>query len=262
MYWRGLPETHFFATLHAMEPLTPLKFSLLSSCSEVSHGVFLRHGGVSKAPFEGLNVGTSVGDLPENVLENRERIRRFLGVPRIVYLAQEHGVKIVQAGRGEGGGWQCLGRGDGLITREQNVGLAILHADCQAAIFYDVKNRALGLAHAGWKGSVQNIYAEMVEAMRQAFHTEPKDLRVCISPSLGPEKAEYIDYRQDFPESLWRFQERENHFDFWKMSRAQLEALGVTQIECANLCTHASSDCFSYRRDRITGRHATVAFLR
>jgi YfiH family protein len=154
---------------------------------------------------------------------------------------------------------------DGLFTTEKNLGLAVMHADCQAAIFYDPVHEAIGVVHAGWKGSVQNIYLRMFEAMHRDIGTQPHHLIVCISPSLGPDHAEYKNYKQDFPEEFWDFQVRPNHFDFWAISKKQLTACGILEknIEISNVCTYCNaSDYFSYRREKETGRHATVVALK
>lgn len=252
--------------------ISTLKYQLLQKHPELIHGVFLRHGGVSQGALASLNLGRNIGDASEHVLENRARVCSFLKIASVIHITQKHGTSIHRVTQQdiEGvSGWNLLrpasvAGGDGLFTTEKNVGLAVLHADCQAAIFYDPIHQALGIAHSGWRGSVQNIYSCLIDAMEESIGIKPEDLIVCISPSLGPNHAEYKNYKEDFPQDLWRFQSKPNYFNFWEMSRSQLIARGVLEnkIEISRICTYSEkSDYFSYRRDQMTGRHATVVAL-
>jgi len=111
---------------------------------------------------------------------------------------------------------------------------------------------------------VQNIYAKTIQKLTE-LGSKPKDLLVCISPSLGPEKAEFINHKTELPESFLPFQVKENYFDFWEISKWQLEEAGVQEknIEIARICTFCDEkDFFSYRRDTKTGRTGTVIALR
>ena len=140
----------------------------------------------------------------------------------------------------------------------------IKHADCQAAIFYDPVHHAVSCVHAGWRGNVQNIYAHAIAFMAGKFHSQPADILVCISPSLGPHFSEFKNYKTEFPESFWPFQIRPNYFNLWEISRTQLQECGILphHIEIASICTYANEqDFFSYRRDKVTGRNATVVAL-
>ena len=236
-----------------------LEFDLLQGLPHIQHGVFLRHGGVSEGSFTSLNVGALVGDDIFCVEENRKRIADLFSVKELITGCQVHGVHIGQVGRGVFTPIEC----DGLITEEKEKALMVQHADCQATIFYDpIKNR-LATIHSGWKGSVQNIYEKTVEALK-ALGSSPSDLLVCISPSLGPEVSEFIHYEKELPPSFMEFRKKECLFDFWEISRSQLLQTGVlpSHIEITSICTYKNKEeFFSYRRDKITGRHATIAKL-
>lgn len=237
-----------------------LEFDLLADFPSLKHGVFLRHGGCSTGAYNSLNLGDRVGDDAAAVARNRQRVADILGIPHLVSLQQCHGNAIHEITSPS----QTTLEGDALTTSQQHIGIAILHADCQAAIFYDPIHHAVANVHAGWRGSVQNIYAETIAFMNKTYGSNPKDLLVGISPSLGPQSAEFINYRKELPEPFWEFQVTPNHFDFWEISRAQLIACGVpsTQIEIAAIDTRThEQDYFSYRRNQITGRHATVVAL-
>lgn len=240
------------------EGLEWLEFDLLQPFPEVVHGVFLRSGGTSENAYSSLNVGGGSGDCKEKIAKNRSIVQKSLGVASLISCLQVHGdnVKDVSELTLEEG---C----DGMITKEKNQALMIKHADCQAAIFFDPVNKIIANVHSGWRGNVQNIYAKTVEKM-QAMGSLPQDLIVCISPSLGPERAEFVNFETEFPFSFWAFQIRLNYFDLWEISRSQLEEAGVPsgQIEIAGICTYDNpADFYSYRRDKVTGRNATVVAL-
>lgn len=243
------------------EKIEWIEFDLLEEYPHVTHGVFLRHGGTSQKHLTSLNAGDNVGDHPNQVKANREIIRKAVNVPQIVYANQNHGVNIQRiTAKNKDKVPHC----DALFTTERNLGLAVTHADCQATVFYDPVHEAIGVVHAGWRGSAQNIYARFFEAMHRDIGTQPHNLIVCVSPSLGPDHAEYKNYKQEFPEELWSFQVKPNHFDFWAITKKQLTSCGILEknIEISEVCTYCNQDdCFSYRRDKETGRHATVIAL-
>ena len=115
---------------------------------------------------------------------------------------------------------------DGLLTKTPSRPLCLMHADCQIAFFYDPKTKSVAGVHSGWRGSVQNIYKETIAGLSSHFGSRPEDLYVCISPSLGPNHAQFIHYRKELPEDFWQFQEQPDYFNFWKISKWQLENEG------------------------------------
>jgi YfiH family protein len=245
-----------------LEKLEWLEFDLLNSYPHVAHATFLRHGGVSKGSFSSLNLAHGIGDDPESVKTNREIVRKHLDIAKIIYANQSHGINISRIKQKN---LEEMHSADALYTTERNIGLAITHADCQAVIFYDPVHEAIAIAHAGWRGSAQNILARVIQTLHREVGTQAHNLLVCISPSLGPDHAEYKNYKQDFPNDLWNFQAKPNYFDFWAMSKKQLLSCGVNEknIELSQMCTHChENDYFSYRRKKETGRHATVVALK
>jgi copper oxidase (laccase) domain-containing protein len=119
--------------------------------------------------------------------------------------------------------------------------------------------------HSGWRGSVANIIGRTVAAMVETYGARPERMVAGIGPSLGPCCAEFIHYRQEMPEPLWRYKDDGCHFDFWRLSRDQLRAAGVAdrRIETCGLCTRCRTDLFySYRGEKTTGRFAAVIGLR
>lgn len=245
---------------HNSGSLAWLTFELLDQFPRLTHGVFLRHGGVSSGNFESLNFGILQGDLPENVEINRSRALSALQIPLCCELWQEHGKRIIQAAH-----HKDKDHGDALTTNQKNLGLSVLHADCQAAIFYDPIHHAVTNVHCGWRGSVQNIYRETIEAMKKLYGSRPEEIHVGISPSLGPEASEFINFERELPLSFYSFQFKPTYFDFWQISRWQLVECGILphHLEVAEICTYANpADFFSYRRLKASGRHATFATLK
>jgi hypothetical protein len=237
-----------------------LEFELLADIPYLTHGVFLRHGGYSTGPFASLNAGGRI-EVDENIEKNREKIKEILGFSAYMTGKQMHNANVeivppvsslVET--------DC----DGLITKEKSLGLLIGHADCQAAIFYDPANHILANVHCGWRGNVKNIYEKTIQKM-QTLGSLPKDILVCISPSLGPNASQFINYKTELPESFLEFQFKPLYFNLWEIARHQLEEAGILRhhIEIASICTFQNEkDCFSYRRNKITGHHATVAALK
>ena len=239
-----------------------LKFQEFEKHSLI-HGMYNRHGGISPAPWDSNNVSYGLGDSRENALANREKIKRNQAYKHLVSARQVHSSRVYHVSVDPGEDLKVDGY-DALITDLPGMGLMIQQADCQAVMLYDPLKQAAGIAHVGWRGTVANIIAETVFAMSQTFSTEPVDIIAAISPSLGPCCAEFINYRSELPAALHGYQVRPNYFDFWVISRDQLCAAGIRpeNIHVAEICTCCNQDFFSYRRERDTGRSASVIGLK
>lgn len=233
------------------------------SSERLQHGFFSRHGGKSGGNFASLNVGLHVGDNLEHVYENRSRLKRQLGLEHLISAKQVHGdVVLLVDGKisAKGDGHEC----DAMVTNVSGIGLMIQHADCQAVMLHDPVQNIISNIHVGWRGSVLNIIGKTISEMTKHFGTHPGDLLAAVSPSLGPCCAEFVNYQIELPAELHRYRVNENHFDFWAISRDQLQSLGVKKenIDVARVCTKCSDDFFSYRRNRTTGRCASVIGLK
>ena len=236
-----------------------LEFELFSQIPHLRHGCFLRRGGLSAGPCGSLNVSLSRGDDPEAVQANLEKIRALFPGMRLVGGHQTHSDQIAVVGD-SGEVPSC----DALITNKRGVALLIKTADCQAAVVYDPVRFVIANIHAGWRGNVQNIYGKTVARMQQEFGCKPEDLLVGISPSLGPDASEFVNYKEEFPQEFWPYQVKPNHFDLWAIARKQFEDAGVLphHIETAAQCTRSNpEDFFSHRYDPAAGRQATVIGL-
>ncbi|MBS4167885.1 peptidoglycan editing factor PgeF [Parachlamydia sp. AcF125] len=246
---------------HQKDGIEWLEFELLADCKNLRHGVLLRAGGFSNAPFTSLNLGLfSTPDERSTVRQNFEKVKHTFQLPSPYIAKQSHGTHI----------WHIKNldtypqKADALVTNESERALFVMHADCQAAIMYDPITQALANVHAGWRGNVQNIFQKTIHYLYSAFGAQPENILVAISPSLGPSNAEFKHFSAEFPPSFWDFQIRPFYFDLWAISQMQLETCGILphHIQIAKMDTYSLSlDFFSYRRDGITGRNGTFAML-
>jgi polyphenol oxidase len=243
-----------------------LEFDLLADIPKLHHAVFLRSGGSSQGSFASLNTGFHVGDSPSEVTLNLEKIEKHLSSSIADwkgYISSRaiHGKKIYVVDVDTP---NDISGFDGIMTAIPNRTLIMKHADCQIGLFYDPINHVAANVHAGWRGTVADVYAEAIQNMKNSFGTNPANILACISPSLGPDNAEFINYKNEIPEEFWHFQIRPFFFDLWSITEMQLQTAGILphHIEIARLCTYANShDFFSHRRDKITGRHASCITL-
>lgn len=249
-------------------------FTNLSRFPELGHGVFTRKGGVSKPPFNSMNVGFSSGDSREDVLKNRERIARCMSrgglLKPMIHVNQVHGKAFAVFKKDADNPLSfdqrngAIFEADGIVTDIEGVFAVIQVADCQAVILYDPVCKVVANIHSGWRGSILNILGSGVKIMKREFGTDPGNIVAAVSPSLGPCCSEFKHYREEIPRDLWKYQldNHGNHFDFWQMSLDQLAKEGVKpeNIELSRVCTPCDSDTFySYRKEKVTGRFAVVA---
>jgi YfiH family protein len=235
------------------------------------HAVFTRLGGVSEGPFSSLNVGNSVGDDKAAVVENHARVYDRLGLSPdgVASPRQVHGNHVVQVMAGDGG--QLFPNTDGLVTATPGVGLLLRFADCQPILLYDRVHHALGLIHAGWRGVAQGIARRAVEAMREAFGSQPQDLAAGLGPAIGPccytvghKVAAAMGYAlPDWNQAMVLDGEDRWRLDLSAANSQQLAAEGVQQIESAGLCTACNlAEFYSHRgQEGRAGRFAVVAYL-
>jgi len=160
---------------------------------------------------------------------------------------------------------------DALITDVPGLPLGVIMADCVPVLVYDPDHHALGLAHAGWPGTVARLASKTVRAMTERFGSDPAALVAAIGPSIGPDEYEVgpdvIDQVRDAYEDAPVLREHPTpgkaFFDLWTANDYDLRSAGVQTIEVANLSTARHLDEFySWRVAKDTGRFATIAMLR
>lgn len=194
---------------------------------------------------------------------------------------QVHGdhVEVVTGkdrGRGQPPTFDALPNTDGLLTVDARLAIGVIIADCVPILLYDPAHHALGVVHAGWRGSVMRIAESAVETMAHAFSSRPSDLRAGIGPSIGPCCYEVGDEVVDAWEASGGREASQaivsksprSHFDLWRANRLVLEQAGIPpdQIETAAVCTRcAAEQYFSHRAamagERPRGRMIMVAQL-
>ena len=231
------------------------------------YGMFSRRGGVSGPPYASLNVGVYVGDQPKAVATNRQMVREAMQTSALLTARQVHGPGVYCLTEALDEDREVDGF-DALVTDITGVGLMIQQADCQAVLLFDPRREVIAAIHCGWRGSVQQIVPQVVAVMTRDYGTLAADLQAVISPSLGPCCAEFVNFRSELPADFHEFMVRDNYFDFWKITRAQLTGAGVAElhIRTAGHCTCCSDDYFSYRRAtrqgiEQTGRNCSVIAL-
>lgn len=247
--------------------VTYLAFPALLESGMVRHGFSTRMGGVSEGPYATMNFSFTRGDDPEAVRENYRRMAEALRVDmeKMVLTWQTHttNVRVVSE--------EDLGKGiikerdyrdvDGLVTDMPDVTLVTFFADCVPLYFLDKKNRAIGLSHSGWRGTVKRMGEKTLETMAEAFGTRPEDVTACIGPSIcmdcyevGGEVIE--EFAAEFPEAVHDrlFYKKENGkymLNLWEANRIVLTDAGIREenLSVTDICTHCNPELlFSHRR--------------
>ncbi len=236
------------------------------------HAIFARHGGVSPAPWHSLNLSTSTGDSQDNVNENYRRVYSTLGyTPRDAIISRQvHGNTVATVGRAQGG--TRLPDCDALITNEPGVVLLQRHADCPPIFLFDPKRRAIGVAHAGWRGTLANIAGEMAHAVGDAYGSQPPDLIAAIGPGIGAccyhvgedVQRAFATQHEHAREWLHANGDGKVYLDLVAANRAMLRAAGVRAIESADVCTACHvHDFYSARAEqRMNGCFGAAIALR
>ena len=170
----------------AHDDLLYFRFGALPENGRVGHAVFSRRGGVSAAPFDSLNLSLSVPDERDRVYANRRRVYGLYGrdTDTVVHAHLVHGADVARVTTADNGTW--VHHVDGLITNQPGCVLSMNFADCTPIFLYDPARQAIGLGHAGWKGTVVDLPGAMVRAMTEQFGSRPADLIAAVGPCIGP----------------------------------------------------------------------------
>jgi len=230
--------------------------------ASVRAGATTRHGGVSLPPYESLNLGDHVGDVPETVAENRRRLRELRHLPsEPVWLKQVHGIAVVDAVAVRG-----VPEADASVTTHSNVVCVVMTADCLPLLLCNRQGTVVAAAHAGWRGLLDGV----IEATVLRMDVAADDLLVWLGPAIGPAAFEVGDEVRDAfiahdaqaastfspsPKGRWLA-------DIYQLARQRLKRLGVTAIYGGHWCTYSDAERFySYRRDNVTGRMASLIWM-
>jgi YfiH family protein len=223
----------------------------------------LRPGGVSVGPYASLNLATHVGDAPGDVQRNRVLLRERAQLPaEPIWLEQVHGTTVWMADSDA----VSPPTADAAVARSNHTICAILTADCLPVLFCDLDGICVGAAHAGWRGLVGGVLSETLKAMAAPISRIIAWLGPAIEQSafeVGNEVREQFLARSARHAVAFERNERNRwQADLYALARLELESLGVADISGGDFKVFADADRFySYRREKQTGRMATMVWL-
>ncbi|MGG5414827.1 purine nucleoside phosphorylase YfiH [Edwardsiella tarda] len=230
----------------------------VSACSTT------REGGVSQTPYASLNLGLHVGDVPEQVEANRQRLCQALQLPTPpIWLEQVHGTRVLTL---TDSAEERDVRADAAYTRTPGQVCAVMTADCLPVLFTSLRGDEVAAAHAGWRGLCHGV----LEQTLACFAAEPSHILAWLGPAIGPTAFEVgPEVREQFIEqdaaSVTAFQPVAGGkylADIYALARLRLQAVGVRDISGGDCCTLSDPQrFFSYRRAAQTGRMASLIWF-
>jgi len=222
-----------------------------------------RIGGVSSGAFASLNMGAHVGDDPIAVAKNRQLLSQYLP-SEPVWVNQVHGTDVIDAATSS-----CLQNADASFTTKSNVVCVTMTADCLPLLLCDTQGTVVAAVHAGWRGLCDGV----VEAAIAKMQVPPHEILVWLGPAIGPNAFEVgADVKAQFVAKDTQAEHAfKPHADKWLgnlylIAKQRLHNLGVTKIYGASVneefCTYTDkARFFSFRRDHVTGRMASMVWL-
>lgn len=255
-----------------------LTFPLLDETGLVRHLFSTRIGGVSKGIFSSMNLSYSRGDIKESVDENFRRMAEVFeaGPERFVCSKQTHTVnvrRVTETDTGKGvvrpTDYEDV---DGLITDVPGVILSTSYADCVPLYFVDKENKAIGLSHSGWRGTVARMGSATLAAMAEAFGTIPANVVAAIGPSICRDCYEVsedvaVEFQKNFPDSYTDFlkpgkQEGKYQLDLWAANKRVLLDAGILpeNIAVTDLCTCCNSE-YLYSHRAANGQRGALSAM-
>ncbi len=219
-----------------------------------------RSGGISLAPWNSFNLGAHVGDDPRHVAENRLLLSSALPAEPL-WLNQVHGISVADAVTDPAGI-----AADAAVAHAPGAVCVVMTADCLPVLFCDRAGSVVAAAHAGWRG----LAAGVLEATIASMGVPPERLLAWLGPAIGPENFEVGDevraaFLGDDPAASGAFKAKSSGkwlADIYQLARLRLQRAGVLSISGGQWCTVADAErFFSYRRDGVTGRMATLIWL-
>lgn len=246
---------------------------LTSDLLEMPHCFSTRLGGVSEGPLASLNLGMHRGDRDENVRKNYEILGKALGFlpEETVFTRQVHEDTVERVGKSQRGRglFSPVTEGcDGLVTNEPEVTLTVFSADCTPILFYDPVAKAVGAAHAGWRGTALGIAAKTVRRMQEEFGSRPENIRAAIGPCIC---ENCFETDADVPEAMRKALGAEAepairpagnkyYVNLKALNAIWLRRAGVRTIDIARECTACEPLRFWSHR-RVGNRRGSLAAL-
>ncbi|BCD67205.1 peptidoglycan editing factor PgeF [Nitratiruptor sp. YY09-18] len=218
---------------------------------QIKYFISDRFGGVSKPPYNELNIAFHTGDKPEDVMQNRQILFQKAGINNAQFANQVHGNSVIVLDE-----YIDPPECDGFITTKPNIALAIMSADCFGVLLYDPKSYIIGAVHAGRAGAQLEIVSNAIESMQ---HLGAKEIRAVISP--GIHSCCYEVGEEILQKTPARFIKRGRFLDIKAMIYEQLHQKGVSYIHDQQICTCCDTRYYSYRREGRTGRFASIIWM-
>jgi YfiH family protein len=222
----------------------------------------IRTGGLSAAPFNSLNLGDHVGDAPLIVEQNREILLNSAKLPEPPrWLSQQHGCRVIESLHWSAG--ECA---DGIVTNTLNHVCPVLTADCLPILLCNQQGDRIAAIHAGWRGLANGV----VENAIASFGLNKQHIMAWLGPAIGPENFEvgedvvnnFVQHDVIAKQAFKQTDDTHYNADIYLLARQRLRALGVTDIYGGQFCTvNDPTRFFSYRRDNVTGRMASVIWI-
>lgn len=224
-----------------------------------------RIGGVSQAPYNSLNLGGHVNDDPIAVAHNRQLLSTYLP-SEPVWINQVHGIKAIDAAT-----VGCVVEADAAYTSKANTVCVTMTADCLPVLLCNEAGSIVAAVHAGWKGLLDGVIESTIKSMQLAMpHLATQNLMAWLGPAIGPQAFEVgTEVREAFiaidANATLAFKSIGN--DKWlgniyQLTRQRLNTTGVSKIYGGDLCTYTDeARFFSYRRDNVTGRMASIVWF-
>lgn len=244
----------------------------LAGITQIQHGFFTRHGGVSEGIYQSLNGGFGSKDKKDAVLMNRQKIREFFDANHFITLHQCHSANVItitpaliQAHQLPGAPW-CFNHqnlwADSMVTNVEKSLLTILTADCAPILLADKKQPIIGACHAGWRGVVGSVIETTIAAMQQLGATKitaaigpliaptsyevGEDMKIKVLSHLGRDAEKF--FQPKLTNSAKKF-----YFDLPGICLEKLFQAGVENAEWIRQDTYSNHDFFSYRRNSQQG---------
>lgn len=225
-----------------------------------------RHGGVSVNPYDSLNLGLHVGDAEQQVMANRELLCKQLALTaKPVWLEQVHGTHVLNLDTlslAQAAGTPIA---DASFSRTASQVCAVMTADCLPVLLCNQAGTEVAAAHAGWRGLCDGV----IEATAAQFSSPMDELIAYLGPAIGPQKFEVgVEVKHAFcglhPQAAACFIPSGDKYlaDIIGLAKLRLSLLGIKHIYSADICTVSDTDYFSYRRDKVTGRMASLIWLK
>lgn len=252
-------------------------FSKWTQDSNLTHCFTTKHGGISEGYLASLNLGFGRGDSKETVTQNYQNICSVLGVEveSLVLSKQIHETNIEEVTyKDKGNGiihpnkWESV---DGIYTREKGITLVTHYADCVPLFFYAPKHQIIGMAHAGWRGSVGEIGKKMVEEWMHKYNVPVEDIEVGIGPSIGAccfeVHADVADeFIKKFGKASFIVESKINgkyNINLWECNKQSLIKCGIKaeNIAISELCTCCHDDIFFSHRKTMGNRGTLAAIM-